>query len=108
MRQKRTQHVNNQRTESREERNLPLQLGAGIAGTTRNVSPSGIYFESESEQVVGAVVSVTIDFDTPGGPISLKCRGQVVRTERHGNRVGAALKILESKFEAGRERPAAV
>lgn len=82
---------------------MPLRIGAGVGGTTRNVSPSGVYFESEAEQTVGSVIDFRIDFDTPGGPICLKCRGEIIRTERHGSRVGAALKILESKFEAGRD-----
>ena len=98
--------MNNNRTESREDRSLPLQLGAGLGGTTRNISPSGVFFESDLEQKVGSVIEFRIDFDTPGGPIQLKCRGEIIRTERRGNRIGAALKILESKFEAGRDSPA--
>ena len=89
------------RIEEREDAALTLHLEEGIRGTTRDISTSGVYFESDADQAVGSVIDFTIDFDTPSGPMYLKCHGQVVRTERHGSRIGAAVKILESKFSAG-------
>ena len=89
------------RTEVREGAALTLHLDDGVSGMTRDVSTSGVYFESDADQAVGSVIDFTIDFDTTGGPMYLKCHGQVVRTERHGNRVGTAVKILESRFKTG-------
>ena len=94
----------NQRTESREDRMLGLQLGGATDGITRNISTTGVYFESNVSQALGDLIDFKIDFETQGGPLVLHCRGEVVRIEQHGTRMGAAVKILESKFEAPRER----
>lgn len=93
--------ADNKRTETREDAELALRLASGASGTTRDVSKSGIYFESEAEQQVGREIDFIIDFDTPSGPMGLHARGEVVRTERRGGKAGAGVKILESKFEAG-------
>ncbi len=90
----------NKRANSREASALQLQLGGGGSGVTRDVSASGVFFETDIEQVAGSLIDFTIEFETPGGPMRLKCHGQIVRTEQHGTRQGAAVKILESKFEA--------
>ncbi len=87
---------------------MQLLLGDGGSGVTRDVSASGVFFETETEQVAGSLVDFTIEFETPSGEMRLKCHGQVVRIERHGKRQGAAVKILESKFEAGPSSPAKV
>ena len=89
------------RTEVREGAALTLHLDDGASGLTRDVSTSGVYFESDADQAVGSVIDFTINFETEGGPMYLTCHGQVVRTERHGNRIGTAVKILESKFKTG-------
>ena len=89
------------RIEEREVAALTLHLEEGLRGTTRDVSTSGVYFESDANQAVGSVIDFTIDFDTPSGPLHLKCHGEVVRSERHGGRIGAAVKILHSRFSTG-------
>ena len=89
------------RTEAREGAALTLHLDDGMSGMTRDVSTSGVYFESDADQAVGSVIDFTIDFDTPSGPLHLKCHGEVVRTERRGSRIGAAVKILQSRFSTG-------
>ena len=38
--------------------------------------------------------------------MTLRCRGQVLRVERRGNRIGVAARILESRLEPGRSRVA--
>lgn len=88
------------RIEPREVVSLPIELGNGQTGTTRDISASGVFFETDTDQAPGSEVDFSIDFDTPGGPMRLKCRGTIVRTERHGGRQGAAVKIVESRFEA--------
>lgn len=89
------------RTEPREMVSLPLDLGGGRTGTTRDISASGVYFETDVDQTPGSLVDFSIDFDTPGGPMRLKCHGTIVRTERHADRQGAAVKIIEARFEVG-------
>jgi hypothetical protein len=93
--------ANHQRAEVREGAMLPLYLADGCNCLTRDVSTSGVFFECDEEQRVGSVIDFTIDFNSPSGPLNLKCKGTVVRTERRGNRSGTAVQILESRFATG-------
>jgi hypothetical protein len=87
---------------------LPLRAG-GAAGVTRDVSESGIFFETDASHAPGSRISLFIDVDTPGGRITLECSGDIVRVERHATRVGVAVRITETTivpFAAAQARPA--
>lgn len=86
------------RGDERVDAQYPVDVG-GAAGVTRNVSASGIYFETAVPYVVGSEVDLTIDLDTPGGTMKLRCRGEIVRVKPAEGRMGVAVKILSS--EAG-------
>ncbi len=88
------------RTEPREPVSLPLQLSSGVSAVTRDISASGLFFETSSEQRVGNLIDVEIDLDTPGGPMKLKAHGRIVRIEPHGSRIGVGVKLLSSRLEA--------
>lgn len=68
----------------------------GAAGITRDVSESGIFFETDASYATGSSINLSIDVDTPGGRIRLAFRGSIVRVERRANRVGVAVKIGET------------
>lgn len=54
----------------------------GGAGISRNVSASGIYFETETPLAPGALLSFTIDYKNPdGAPLRMKCDAHIVRVE---------------------------
>ncbi len=54
----------------------------GGSGVSRNVSPSGIYFETEAPLAPGALVSFMIDYATPDGtPLRMRCDAHIVRVE---------------------------
>jgi len=74
---------------------LPVRLGAAT-GTTRDVSASGIFFEINAPDVVGDLISLTVELDTPRGKRMLRCKGDVVRIEPSDSRIGVAVKIIES------------
>jgi len=80
---------------------LPVDLGSA-KGTTRDVSASGIFFETEAWYEVGDEVDFVVSFDTPGGKMILKAHGNIVRIERSDARVGVAVKITESRMEPER------
>lgn len=86
------------RKEERVPAKLPVDLG-GATGITRDVSASGIFFETDASYAVGGSISFAVEFDTPGGKMMLKCEGDIVRIEPRGKRVGIAVKIVESKME---------
>ena len=87
------------RREERVSASLPLDLG-GTTGVTRDVSASGMSFESDVSYAVGSPISFAVQLDSPGGKMVLKCRGEIVRVEPSGGRVGVAVRIGESTLEA--------
>jgi hypothetical protein len=93
--------MSNQQDKRREERVsavLPVSLG-NAEGTTCDVSASGMYFETSATFSMGDEIDFSVEFDAPDGKRILKCRGNIVRTVVHGNRLGVAVKILDSRME---------
>ena len=84
---------------------VPVTLPGGLTGMTRDISASGIYFETDSEPVGDSPLAFSVEFKNEVGVgMTLRCRGQVLRVEHHGSRVGVAARILESKLEPGRAK----
>ena len=79
---------------------LPVRLN-NAAGVTRDVSVTGIFFETDAVLAPGSSINFVVDIDTPRGKRILKCRGNIVRTETCDNRLGVAVKILESRIRVG-------
>jgi len=86
------------RTEERVCTALPVDLGTA-KGTTRDVSASGMFFETDAAYAVGSKISLNVELATPGGKMILKCHGSIVRIEHRGVKVGVAVKISESAME---------
>ncbi|CAI8760632.1 MULTISPECIES: PilZ domain-containing protein [Pseudomonas] len=86
------------RIEPREQVTLSLQLIGGGNGVTRDISASGLYFETDSEQQVGNLIDFEIELDTPGGPMKFKAQGQIVRVEQQDGRAGVGVKLLASRL----------
>ena len=83
---------------------MPVKLLDGSAtGITRDISPSGIYFETDEELASGSPIEFVLEFDNPSGKLLLECKGEIVRVERAGGKVGIAAKILESHLERATE-----
>ena len=67
-------------------------------GVTRDLSASGVYFETDSRLVEGSMIRFMIDLDTPiqGENARLECHGYIVRVEGRGTgRVGIAVRLDE-------------
>ena len=97
------------RSEKRLSAAFPLNLGGGAIGLTRDVSASGIFFETDVINEPGSIIHFALTFDGPGGGMTLNCQAQVLRVEpqslgmaasESGRRIGIAAKIIDSKFEA--------
>jgi hypothetical protein len=88
------------RSEERVRTALPVILG-GAAGTTRDISASGIFVETDVHHTLGEPITFSIELDNPGGKLMLKGQGDVVRIERREAKVGVALKITQSTIEPG-------
>lgn len=87
------------RIEPRERIALPLNLGNGGQGMTRDISASGLFFETDREQRVGGLIEFEIEFDRIDGLMKFKAQGQIVRIEPRGDKTGAALKFLVTRLE---------
>lgn len=91
---KATKQVALQRKEERAPTRLPVAVDDKKTGVTRDLSASGVYFETDFEYKVGSVIELTIDLEGNGNPTKLECSGRIVRVEqRGGGKVGVAVKM---------------
>lgn len=72
---------------------LPVELG-GIRGFARNISASGIYFETETTREPGSNVNFTVEVNVRGQRLKLQCDGEVVRVGCHDGLLGIAAKFV--------------
>ena len=79
---------------------LPVKLKGG-EGITRDFSSSGIFFETDRSFSPGQPIEFTIvlEYAHPEGPIQMKCRGEIVRVEESGQKIGVAATIDSYSFE---------
>jgi hypothetical protein len=90
-------------SEQRREERVPTALQVrldGATGVTRDVSASGIFFETEASYAEGSEIAFSVDLETPGGKMVLNCKGAIVRVERGQSRIGVAVRITESAIRA--------
>jgi len=76
---------------------LPLEID-GASGMTRNVSATGVYFETTAEQVPGSRVHFVVEVTVKGERLKMVCAGDVVRVDRKPGAVGIAVKLSSSFF----------
>jgi hypothetical protein len=92
-------------TSQRVSRRFPLQIVIALpesSGMTRNVSTTGLYFETEEI----FLNSKRLDFDLllprpSGSLLKVHCQGEVVRVEPTERRVGVAVKFTHRPFDDG-------
>jgi len=86
---------------------LPLRILQGEKSRgefhtqTRDVSYRGLYFLADSKLEVGTEIEFVITLPgqvTQSGDVHIRCRGQIVRVESTGERVGVAAKIDRYEF----------
>jgi Tfp pilus assembly protein PilZ len=72
---------------------LPLQLKNGI-GITRDISTSGIFFETERAYSIGETIRLSLHFEHE----SLQCEARVVRVEPRNGQFGVAVELTSYIF----------
>jgi len=86
------------RKEKRHDAAMPVILPDGT-GLTRDMSVSGLYFWTDMPAFLPALgnsISFAVAITRPGGKMTIKCKGVVVRTEPRGDDIGVAVKIIEA------------
>lgn len=80
---------------------IPVELEGGT-GVTRDVSLSGVFFETNQFFALGEPIRLTLILEraTPVQPVRLQCEGRVVRVERRQPelRLGVAVAIESYRF----------
>lgn len=78
----------------------PLELKDG-RGVTRDFSSTGIFFETDKSFTQGHSIDFTIVLENvdPDRPVRVKCRGEIVRVEESGQKIGVAVAISSYNFE---------
>ena len=81
----------------------PIELKDG-KGITRDFSSTGIFFETDKSFTRGQPIDFTIVLDNvdPDRHVRVKCRGEIVRVEASGHKIGVAVTISSYNFERPR------
>jgi len=59
---------------------LPVEMG-NLHGLARNISATGIYFESEAAPALGSHVYFAVELTVRGEKVKLMCDGKVLRVD---------------------------
>jgi PilZ domain-containing protein len=86
----------------------PASLGVSLDsghGVSRDVSASGIYFETDAPLAPGQTIAFSFKLDNiyPDVQLDLHCKGKIVRIEQRGGQLGVAATIDAWSFEPPRE-----
>ncbi|OLP07335.1 hypothetical protein BLL52_1165 [Rhodoferax antarcticus ANT.BR] len=76
---------------------LPIEIN-GTSGLTRNVSATGVYFETTVAKAPGSKVQFVVQVMVKGELLKMVCSGEVVRVEHKVGTVGIAVKLCSSFF----------
>src|SRR5215813_5015055 len=80
---------------------LPVELEGLGRGLTRDISTSGVYFETTEALVRGAPLTFSLFLEQTdlSGPVWVVCAGEVVRVDRQPGSVGVGATIESFRFD---------
>ena len=73
---------------------LPVQLKRGT-GVTRDISTSGVFFETKRAQSTGDTINLSVDFTDA----TIRCEGRVVRAKKLDSKFGIAVDLTSYRFD---------
>jgi hypothetical protein len=76
---------------------LPIEIN-GACGTTKNISATGVYFETTTPQEPGSKVNFAVEVTINDKKIKMVCSGSVIRIDRNNGKVGIAVQLVHSFF----------
>ncbi|MDO8263344.1 MAG: PilZ domain-containing protein [Gallionella sp.] len=100
--QNKTPSLKHGRGADRFDTRLPVEMGR-IQGLTRNISATGIYFETETAPEPGSRVHFSVEVHVHGEKQKLVCDGEVVRVDHQNGMLGIAARLTGSFFSDAAE-----
>jgi hypothetical protein len=88
------------RSEAREALVLSFLLPDGGQGTTRDLSTSGVFFETDFGQQQGDLMDLEFTLASGSRCFRFVLSGSVTRTEPRAERLGVAMKLQTTRIEA--------
>lgn len=88
------------RNASRLKNELPILMDFGGSGVTRDISPSGVFFETDAAYTVGSTVHFAIEIVSIAGQMRMECSGTIVRLEKQATKVGVAVKFHSQRLKS--------
>lgn len=89
---------NNQRVAPRFGVGMPYTVD-GHEGQTRDLSATGLSFDSDTAYPVGSIVDLTLRYGLDGHNFPLQCQAEVVRLEQRGERFTIAARWCKPFFK---------
>ena len=86
-----------QRIEPRERLALPIKLGDGLSAITRDIRPTGLFFEFEGERLMRGLVDFEMHLIEAG--MKFTSVGEIVRIEYRAGRTGVAVRLMAPRLE---------
>lgn len=86
-----------QRIEPRERLALPIKLGDGLRAITRDISPTGLFFEVEGERLMRGLVDFEMHLIEAG--MKFTSVGEIVRIEYREGKTGVAVRLMAPRLE---------
>jgi hypothetical protein len=70
----------------------------GLTARTRNISATGVYFETDIDLPIGSLVNMSVQFQYGGQKHWLLCEGKVVRVTHADGQTGVGARLLTPFF----------
>jgi hypothetical protein len=86
-----------QRVEPRERLALPIKLGGGSSAMTRDISPTGLFFEMDGIHQMQGLVD--FEMHLPEARMKFTAVGEIVRVEHFGGKTGVAVRLMSPRLE---------
>lgn len=77
---------------------------AGLKAETRNISATGVYFETDVDLPLGSVVNLNVQFTHGGRKHLVACEGKVVRITHADGHHGVGAQLLTPFFSGEEEQ----
>lgn len=85
------------RVEPREHLELPIKLGDGSHAMTRDISPTGLFFEMDGERAIAGLVDFEMHLREAG--MKFTSVGVIVRVEHRAGKTGVAVRLMTPRLD---------